>query len=516
MTQHTLSIEGIGPIRNPLDIHFPAGGGIVVLQGLNEAGKSTALNSARALLGAGNPLQHSDGIDRGTVVFDGGAARITVAKTTRKTGEVGVARLEGVDPMALVEPGIKDPLRADDERIRILSTLARVKLEPGQFAALVGGEEALRDVANHKSFSAETAPEMAAAFKRDFESAARRFEEQAREQEVLVEGIRVTTKDVDVDAEHDEKVLARATELAMRALSLKEGEANEARTRSGRVAEARRKLDEWARSRGGISSTEAQERIDACKREIERCDEVAGGTMARVTALRTELAKAEADDRVAVQALRAAREAEKAAKELHAQAIEAERAIDEAKVLAASDAGSAGPSEQELADLRRSLDAARKRQDNGVLVRDALAKLAQANAAAEKASALRARADKMREAALGCEELLTLEIQKKAPRGLRVRNGRLVMPTARSSEEIFAERSFGARTRVAVDIAIDAIGEGGILVLPQEAFEGLDPVNRAELHAHLCERNTWMLTAACDGGRLRAETFKPGSNGEAA
>lgn len=509
--QHTLAVEGVKAVRRPFEVGFPEGGGIVEVTGLNGTGKSTVLDSARAILGAGNALQHSDGIDRGSVTWNGDEARITIAKTTRKTGDVHVSKLEGVDPMRLVDPGIKDPQVADDERIRTLCLLTKAKLSPTQFAELVGGDEALRAVAHHTSFQKENAPEMAAAFKRDFEKASRALAEQAHEQHVIVEAARLDTMDVDFSVEHDEARLAAATENAVRALATAEGKAQEARGRAQRVAEAKAKLDDLARERGGISSVEAKARLEAAQ-EVKRVK-----SEERLVA-ENELTEARRLMNLAQSKVDLARERETSAgrdvdsaQRAVASAVDAESAMDQAKVMAAQDKGDAGPSDQELADLRRSVDAARKRQDRGVAIRIALAKKAAGDAAAERANQLNAAAARMRGAAASCEDLLTDEIQKRAPRGLRVRNGRLVMPTARSAEEIFADRSAGERTRVAVDIAIDAIGEGGILVLSQEAYEGLDPNNRAELDAHLRTRNTWMLAAACSNGPLASAPYKNGS-----
>ena len=58
-----------------------------------------------------------------------------------------------------------------------------------------------------------------------------------------------------------------------------------------------------------------------------------------------------------------------------------------------------------------------------------------------------------------------------------------------------------------MDIAVDAVGPEGLIVVAQESFEGLDPVNRSELQKHALERKAVILTAEADAGELRAEVM---------
>lgn len=507
--KNTVTIEGIGPIRNPFEIEFDSEGGIVVLEGLNESGKSTALKSTRALLGSGEALQHTDGFDRGSVLWNGGEARITVAKQTRSSGKIGVARLEGVDPMALVDPGIKDPEKADDERIRVLALLTGVKLDATPFAKLVGGEEALKLIARAGSYMKTSPVDMVKAFKSDFQDAARKLKEQAKNEGIKAEGIRKLVGEVDTEAPHNEAELASAHRAAVERETLARGRAQEARGRAQRIAEAGAKLEEFAKGRGGISSVEARSKFVEAEELLQARAAEESESQIRLTEARAAYQAAEKAAQDAQLRTREARKAVQDAAQTVKTAQAAEESLEAARVLAGSSVEDMGPSDEELAALTRSADAAAKRMQVGAIVRDALRKLTDAEKCERTAQELLDEAARFDEAAEGCEEILTLEIQAKSPRGLRVRGGRLVVSSPRSPEEIFAERSAGARTKIAVDIAIDAIGEGGLLVLSQEAFEGLDPVARRELHDHLRSRKTSMLTAACSDGPLRATPFDP-------
>lgn len=507
-----ITISAIGPIGDTLVLPLKEGGGITWVLGRNGLGKTHALDAVRALTGAGNALQHTDGLDKGTV--EGLGVKITAAKSTRRTGELEVQSLEGTDPMKLVDPGIKDPSAADDERIRVLCSLAKVVLTHEQFAALIGGADAMREIVNRRTLDETGAPEMAAAFKRDFEAQARKLEGEAKVQEGRAEGLRQSLEEIDLAVESDAGMLGKATEQAVRALATAEGEAKSARDRRAKTAAARARLEQAAAERSGLTSRESREKLVVAQQKRSLANDAVSASVAQVEEASREL------DRRRANLEWARREAAQAEKDVETgeaflkAALDGEKAMDDARVLAESDPGAAGPSDEQLADLSRSVQAAKKRQENGAVIRAAQGREADAKFAADKAADLRRESERFREAALGCEELLTHAIQSVAPRGLRVRNGRLVVPTSRG-ETIFAELSKGERTRIAVDIAIDSVGEGGLLVLSQEAAEGLDPLNVEALDKHLRERNTHMLGARNDAGPLRAETFTPKRNGAA-
>jgi hypothetical protein len=163
--------------------------------------------------------------------------------------------------------------------------------------------------------------------------------------------------------------------------------------------------------------------------------------------------------------------------------------------------------------LRRARDAARAAQERGVLVRAAKVRAAEAIAVQESADALSASSARFREAAAGCEELLAHEIQRIAPAGLKIRGGRLWAQNSRGETVLFDELSFGERLKLILPLAIQAVGNGGAMVLPQEAYEGLDPINREMIEEILRAYGVHIITAACDGGELRVEPLN-GSSGE--
>lgn len=80
---------------------------------------------------------------------------------------------------------------------------------------------------------------------------------------------------------------------------------------------------------------------------------------------------------------------------------------------------------------------------------------------------------------------------------LRVEGGRLVCDTDRGVEA-FGELSPGERWRIALEIAVEQVGEGGLVTVPQEAWEALDSVNRAEIAEIAKQVGVVLLTAEAD------------------
>ena len=102
------------------------------------------------------------------------------------------------------------------------------------------------------------------------------------------------------------------------------------------------------------------------------------------------------------------------------------------------------------------------------------------------------------------------------------------------TERLFHELSMGEKYRVGLDIAIkaakrlaaakaappgdDSVGgvadeyepRGALLTLPQEAWESLDPINRASIAQQALEGDVWIVTAEATGDEeLTAATYGP-------
>lgn len=69
---------------------------------------------------------------------------------------------------------------------------------------------------------------------------------------------------------------------------------------------------------------------------------------------------------------------------------------------------------------------------------------------------------------------------------------------------MFSELSAGEKYAVVIPIAIKAVGEGGMFVIPQEAWEGLQPRVRRQIKQLLKGSHVVAITAQSADGPLTA------------
>jgi hypothetical protein len=473
----TIDVDDLGPVRH-LSIPVPSGGGVVVLRGRNGLGKSHALAAVSALAGAGDRPPTRDGQRAGHV--EGLGARLTVGLRTTRSGELEARAIDGADPSQLVDPGIKDLAAADRRRIEALCRLAGVRADLGLFASVLpaGGEDALRRVASPATIAAEDLPAMAAGLRRDLQAAARAAENEAQARRGEAEGYRGAYQGVDLAAPHDRAELGAAAEAAAVALA--------------RAQEQRRGADE-ARA-AAARAREAVERAAYDGPSAEDAARAEGEARTELARIREQLASAES--------LLSAASRARAAAVSHERAVAAWRDSIEAAERTPR------PEDAELAEL----DAAAKRARAALSTCEVVRRAIDARAAQERALAISAEAERrgaaLRDAARDVDQALSAALDK-AGTGLRVLEGRLVLDTDRGAEP-FAELSPGERWRVALDVALSTGGPASLLVIPQEAWEAMDPINRAAVGEHARRTGVVVLTAEADEGELRAEPLDLG------
>jgi hypothetical protein len=92
-------------------------------------------------------------------------------------------------------------------------------------------------------------------------------------------------------------------------------------------------------------------------------------------------------------------------------------------------------------------------------------------------------------------------------------NARLVIDhPIRGKGVEFHQLSMGEKWRVALALGIERVGEGGLLVVEQEAWEGLDSFVRQDIHQFAVENRVYVLTAEAtrdqkDGRDMSAKEF---------
>lgn len=487
----TIELVNVGPIEH-LSIPVPPQGGITVLLGRNGRGKTKALEAIR---------DETSGIERKISVRDGQAKAeidvcgltIEVGRSTIRSGELEVLTLRGKFSIGdFVDPKLKSPESADARRIKVLCAFSTEKPDPSLFWQLLGSREAFESIVGTHALASEDIVTMAARIKADIETAARKAESQADHAEGRSRGAREAASGIDTTLPDDCDELQRSLEVAIREeAALKQQATAASKARKARQ-EAQDLLEDAQASFSGQSADEAEDALEAAKDTAN----VAGQAVA---AARLALAKAEAEYTAADLAVRTATKALTVARQ-H------ERTIAGWKEQLAKELPEQ-VSPERLAYATQQVQVARDAVQNGVLVRTAKQRLAEAAAAAKEVIQHRKQADEYREAAKGPDEVLT-QIVAKVTNRLRVEGGRFILETTRGPSTFFHELSRGEKTKIACDIGIDAVGSPGLLVLEQELWEGLDPIAQREIAEHVYGRGVNFITAkATEDPEITAEVF---------
>lgn len=487
----SVTVKNVGPIGE-LEIPVPENGGCVVLRGHNGSGKSTALDAIRTAAGGKGKLSARDGSDRGTVTAFG--ATITIAASQRRRGVAEVQSLEGRgDVSDLVDPQIADDAKADAARIRTMVALSGRQLSGADFAEIVTAE--LRD--QIAAITADDPLEVAGKVKRRIEEAARQHEQQAQAAAALAASCAAQNQGIDLTAPHDANELTEAYAAARGMVAALEAAVGPAKRAAQQAREAAAKLAEM--------ETLEELRESMAKAEKESAHVRAGveTTIARIAALEQKIAEAQAAlevDRQFVaerqQMLTTYAESRKRAEaqiqlrqQLEATAAQPMELIDDAKLTAA----------------RQAAIEAQAAITRGNQVREAITRAEAMREYERGAAAQKVYAAAMRTAAGRVDEVLSGVVSDLCA-AIRIEDGRLVVDTARG-RTLFAELSHGERWRLALDYAIAVVGRGGVLVCPQEAWEGLDPANRQAVAQQLHGSGVVMFTAAADSGDIVAEVL---------
>lgn len=477
-------IENVGAIDR-LTIPVPDGGGVVVLRGPNGIGKTTALDGVSALVNGGKPPGLRDGAKRG--VIEGLGAKITVGLSSRRSGEIEVRSLEGrLDVSDIVDPGIASVEAADARRIRALVAVSGVSASSETFADLVpGGADEIEANITEKVLGSGDVLEIAGAVKRLLESRARQIETQCENAEGKAKTLAAQAGEVDADQVIDparlqsdfEDAVRRQQEIEAASTAWAKAQATVAECEAGLSAGTDAVDIDVLRARSKVLANEFDERQKMLV-DLEQ----------QVEAARADLQQTRNDIRLVDEQMAAAKRDRERVAALR-------KMLDEAKAVPAVEAN-------QIEAARLCVDMAREAIEKGALLRAAVEKKQQATAAFSEVSALRRQAEKLRASAAGTDGILSDLVAKLGvPLSVKVVDGRTRLVTETDRGLIpFADLSAGERWRVALDIAIEAVGVRGLLVIRQEAWEGLDPANRAEIAAHCQKRGAVLLTAEADGG----------------
>lgn len=498
----TISVKNLGPIPDftfKLDDY-----GLSVLTAPNGSGKSILLNAVqKAALGTGKlPLR--DGQRRGSLEI--GDCIITIGATTRYNGEFQIKNLESRLPLsALVDPGMKDAKAADRHRIKALVALTGVAATRDLFTK----HEALADfnsVVTDDACRTDDLVEMAARVKRDYEAKAREAEKDADREEGHVRGLEESATGIDLEAESDAEQLQAEYDAARDAHTRLVAAIEDRAESLATFESAAKDLEQLRRDYKGNS-------VAAASLEVSRATARLSDQDVTITTIQQQIEELEArleTERSKQRELQARFDTLRSERD---RAVEHDAAVT---ALRKTIADFTGDTEilPEPVEAQAAVDRAKAAQELGVKVREAIAKLVQVDAHKDAAAKSRIRAERLRSAATCVDEVLSDAIQSDLLK-VDIQDGvaRLVVDHhPRGEKVLYHELSFGERWIIALDIGVSRVGEGGLLVIEQEAYEGLDAFNRDIVHAYAKENRVFLLTAEAtrdqsDGTELQARPY---------
>lgn len=478
MTSRTISAENLGPISElEFALESP---GVTVLVAPNGSGKTILLEAVQAAARGEGKLPLRDRTKRGRVEAFG--ATITIGGSCRHTGGFEVTNLEGrFDLAELVDPRIKAPDKADNARIKALVALTGVKASVDLFRKHDAFAESFAEVVKADSTATDDLVEMARKIKANYDEAARAKEDTA-EREIGHAAALVAPAELDLEDESDPAILQAAYD-----------EARDVQTRlSARADEAERTKASHDQAKAMLDSLAVDELIaerDSLSTLITESDAEATQHLQSIEELKRQISELQLRrTHLKEQSVSAAAKVETIGRQLEIVA----------KATATIEAGCVpAPTAEEREAAREALETARAAMERGTLIRQALKDAEKAAVHRKAAGKAKQTALKFRDAGKATDEVLSSCIKCSH---LRVESdgkaARLVTDSTERGRSIpYHELSDGEKWTIAIDIGADQVGKGGLLVISQVGWEGIDGRNRGLIHEHAKERGVYILTA---------------------
>lgn len=476
MNSKTIVAENLGPIEA---FEFsPKEPGVTVLVAPNGSGKSILLEAVQAAARGEGKLPLRDRTRRGK--FEAFGAVITIGGTCRHTGGFEVTNLEGrFDLAALVDPRIKTPAAADRARIKALVSLTGVEASVNLYRSH-GAFDDFDTVVTSESIACTDPVEMAAKIKDDYDKAAL-VRERTADREGGMASALIPPADLDMEQESDADVLQTAYNEARDEVTKLAEQCRAAKAGAERVAKARELLT-------SLGADELEKERDELLQLKTDSEHVIAANNATIHQLLQDIENLRNDNKLH-----------------HSKSVDASARIAtitrhlelvaDAK-LAVSGTYVELPDEDDIADADAELALASAAIQTGVKIREALANASKAQGHRAAAKEAKQKADKYRDAGKATDEVLSSCI--KCPQ-LRVesdgKSARLVTDTERGKSIPYHDLSEGERWTLAIDIGADQVGAGGLLVISQVGWEGIDGKNRLAIHQHAVNRGVYILTA---------------------
>ncbi len=206
-----LNSEDIGPTKE-LEASLPDGGGITVLLGPNDCGKTEILRGVNRACGGTDTVTARDGALKGTLSVAG--VELTVSSRIRTVGKLEVETIVGKYELSdLIDPPIKDPVKADAVRIKVMLGIKDATVSTEALQAAIG--EDLAYLISDKVLKSDNLVDGVAILRRDLQAAARDSETEAENARGRAKGLRQQAEGIDLDAVTDATVLQDTLEAAI-------------------------------------------------------------------------------------------------------------------------------------------------------------------------------------------------------------------------------------------------------------------------------------------------------------
>lgn len=504
--QKTVEVENLGPIpKFKFTLESP---GVTTIVGPNGVGKSILVGSlADVAAGEGGlPLRH--GSEKGRI--DGLGVHVAInPKQTRCAGEFAVEHLEGkLNLASLVDPGVKDEVAADKRRIKALIALTGVEADRHLFDTRPEFDpEEFETIVTSEALKSGDLIDMAAKIARDYQAEARTWEKTAEKDEQQAQSIKEQIDAVDMTKEHDPEKLQAAFFEAQDKYSHSVQHQQVAAERVEKAQKAREELIRWDARNIPTSVEEAKKAVTEAQGKVDGLVQHKQDLLKQMDEIQHSIELCDREIDTANSGVKLARESAELI------STHAERRAACLKVIADSD-NYVRPTDEQVAEYKTAYDAAKLAMEDGVRVRDARMKQASVTAFAESAKSRREKAERYRKAAGITDSVLSDAIESKwvkiVSEGVHKRVYGYV--EAKDMWAPYHELSATEKWHIAIEIGVERVGDGGLLFIPQEAWEGVDVWNRKFIDDHAKARGVYILTAEATrdetlGKELQAHTF---------
>lgn len=472
-----VSVSNIGPISS-IEFDLPEGqGGVRVLKGTSGSGKTTAIRALSGLLGSKDDLSDlvpSDEHDKGEVI--GMGRKVNVGKRVTSSGASTVPTLGAkLDMGLLVDPRVSDPKARTKVRIRTLASAGGMRLSPEE---LLGEkvEEYSEYIDLDEAARCDDPVQMADMMKRALDSAAKEQERQSEVQLGLSKAKAIEAGDMDeLNAAGNPDELAAKHRQAMQAAAAIEQELGADKT----ALEHNAKLDSQIAE---LQSKVAGDSLEAIQAKIESQQKLVDGLQQRLDAAKAGLQALRND-------LKSAQD-----RQQQLQRLEGNRMAVKGRYTSVD------------------LEAAREAEQVAYTNLVAIQSIARRQQALKDSDLYRAEADELAaiaEKLRAAAQRVQAEVQKALPAGpIEIHDGELMVKHAKRKKLVpYDELSDGERWSIAMQYAINAVGEGGVVPLKQESWQALAPELKKQI-AEQCEKaKVWLISAEVAEGPLRVEEF---------